>query len=257
MIPGPEGIQDKVKQQYLTTDLAKDQTEIDRMLKYYGDVPVWNLHTLVEHVQMTEPRTSHGEYLVASIIANCYYKNAKEGWLREKQDKKKRPKKNAGKQTNLIRATFSGNIVAEIAIHERLRHTHEIIDANNIMRLENGRPVKPPATWAPVIFRPNPANYNIHQFDGLCKTTQFIDLTVDNTKEACAIPNGNNHACTLMLSGTRNDIEAFCQTVCNITGMDCYLTNNANSWLLQHHGIPVPGILTRADGVLYDIPDMA
>lgn len=88
VVGGIEGCQDKVKDFYITENFAKSQEEIDRVLKYYADVPVWNLH-----IEFDATRCKSGEVncrgLIASIGANCHYKDAREGYLREKEDNRK------------------------------------------------------------------------------------------------------------------------------------------------------------------------
>lgn len=92
VVPGAEGCQDKVHPFYITENLASAQEEIDRVLKYYADVPVWNLH-----IEYDGRRCSNGEVnsigLVASIVANCHYADAREGYLREKEDMRKAKRK--------------------------------------------------------------------------------------------------------------------------------------------------------------------
>ena len=92
VVSGVEGCNDKVKDFYITKNLAESQEETDRVMKYYADVPVWNLH--IEH---DGTRCSNGEVnsrgLVASIVANCHYADAREGYLREKEDIRKAKRK--------------------------------------------------------------------------------------------------------------------------------------------------------------------
>ncbi len=73
---------------YLTKNFSKDQEEIDRVLKYYADVPVWNLHVSIDGGFLYSDQCK-GEYVVASIVANCHYTDMREGYLREKEDIRK------------------------------------------------------------------------------------------------------------------------------------------------------------------------
>lgn len=86
-----ESIKDKVKEFYLTEDFSKNEEEIDRVLKYYADVPVWNLHVSVEQAYSVryQNSASKGVFTVASIVANCHYQDIREGYLREKEDIRK------------------------------------------------------------------------------------------------------------------------------------------------------------------------
>ena len=92
VVAGAEGLQDKVKDFYITENIAKSQEEIDRVMKYYADVPVWNLH-----IDFDEMRCRTGKVicnsLIASIVANCHYKDVREGYLREKEDVRKQKRK--------------------------------------------------------------------------------------------------------------------------------------------------------------------
>ena len=94
--------QDKVRHDFfLTEDSGKNEKELEtqRLLKYYGNVPVWNLH--IEHEGV---RTEHGYGIRPCLIANCHYSDARAGYLKEKQDVKKakqkeyRQKKKGAKQ---------------------------------------------------------------------------------------------------------------------------------------------------------------
>ncbi len=81
-----EMINDKWREHYITEDFSGSQEEIDRVLKYYGDVPVWNIH--IEHDDCPI-YGKKGKFVVASIVANCHYADAREGLLREKDDIRK------------------------------------------------------------------------------------------------------------------------------------------------------------------------
>lgn len=73
--------EDKMHEFYITNNFSENQEEIDRVLKYYGDVPVWNIHINFEPT-MNYPKKGRG--VMAAIVANCHYKDAREGYLREK-----------------------------------------------------------------------------------------------------------------------------------------------------------------------------
>lgn len=92
VVPDIEAFQDKVKEFYITENFAKSQEEIDRVLKYYEYVPVWNLH-----IEFDATRCKSGEVncrgLIASIVANCYYKDVREGYLMEKEDRRRKKRK--------------------------------------------------------------------------------------------------------------------------------------------------------------------
>lgn len=91
VVGGAEGRVDGVKSYYLTEDFSKSQEEIERLLKYYADVPVWNLHVSIESADFVRYQDSSkkGAFAVASLVANCHYKDIWEGYLREKEDTRK------------------------------------------------------------------------------------------------------------------------------------------------------------------------
>lgn len=68
----------------LTSCLRKydDTAEVERLMKYYKDVPVWNLTTWIDG---SFP-TSKGRALYMGIEARCHYKDLREGWLAEQND---------------------------------------------------------------------------------------------------------------------------------------------------------------------------
>ena len=68
----------------LTRCLRKyyDTAEVERLMKYYKDVPVWNLTTWIDG---SFP-TSKGRALYMGIEARCHYKDLREGWLAEQND---------------------------------------------------------------------------------------------------------------------------------------------------------------------------
>lgn len=71
---------------FLTEDLSGSDEEMERIRKYYGDVPVWNIH--VELSPVCVP-SRHGSFVVGTIVANCYYDDARVGLILEKEDKRK------------------------------------------------------------------------------------------------------------------------------------------------------------------------
>ena len=61
------------------------QQERERLLKYYKDVPVWNLAVWVESTSMLGGYIG-GRALRMGISARCHYKDIREGYLAEKAD---------------------------------------------------------------------------------------------------------------------------------------------------------------------------
>ena len=60
-----------------------DAAETERLLKYYKDVPVWNLHVWMDETCLT---MGAGRAVFFGIQANCHYKDIREGYLAEKAD---------------------------------------------------------------------------------------------------------------------------------------------------------------------------
>lgn len=61
----------------------RDTAETERLLKYYKDVPVWNLHVWMDETCLT---MGAGRAVFFGIQANCHYKDIREGYLAEKAD---------------------------------------------------------------------------------------------------------------------------------------------------------------------------
>ncbi|MBQ3286305.1 MAG: hypothetical protein IJH40_11820 [Ruminococcus sp.] len=70
-----------MKDFYLTKNYNyHDKAETERLLKYYKDVPVWNI-TAWHEVDCREIRYG--------VEARCHYKDLREGYLAEKADIKR------------------------------------------------------------------------------------------------------------------------------------------------------------------------
>lgn len=68
---------------FLTECLTRhNNEETERLLKYYKDVPVWNL---VVWADGTFPN-NRGRALFMGIEAHCHYKDIREGYLAERED---------------------------------------------------------------------------------------------------------------------------------------------------------------------------
>lgn len=75
---------------YLTEDAYQTDAEAERLLKYYADVPVWNVHVVWgEDYWPVKFRNHKGQSIYAGICGNVYYKDVREGLLREKEDRRK------------------------------------------------------------------------------------------------------------------------------------------------------------------------
>lgn len=63
----------------------RDKEEQERLLKYYKDVPVWNLTVWTDGFYSSEK----GRTMYMGIEAHCHYKDIREGWLAEKDAARK------------------------------------------------------------------------------------------------------------------------------------------------------------------------
>lgn len=74
----------------LTDNLSYlNKKECERILKYYKDVPVWNLTVWTDG----PVRTEKGRTFYAGIEARCDYKDMREGWLAERADRDRERKR--------------------------------------------------------------------------------------------------------------------------------------------------------------------
>jgi hypothetical protein len=63
----------------------RDKEEQERLMKYYKDVPVWNLTVWADGYYSSE----RGRTMYMGIEAHCHYKDIREGWLAEKDATRK------------------------------------------------------------------------------------------------------------------------------------------------------------------------
>lgn len=63
----------------------QNDKEMDRLMKYYKDVPVWNLTVWTDGTYITDK----GRTISMGIRANCHYSDIREGWLAEQNDIKR------------------------------------------------------------------------------------------------------------------------------------------------------------------------
>lgn len=71
----------------LTENLSESKEETERILKYYGDVPLWNLHVEAKWEPVTGRR---GYFMCCYLVANCNYRDVYEGYMQERKDRKKK-----------------------------------------------------------------------------------------------------------------------------------------------------------------------
>lgn len=108
VVSDSEMIQDRVHEFYITRNFSESQEEIDRVLKYYGDVPVWNLTVECEGEYVHGMK---GKHIVGYIKAHCYYRDAREGFLREKEGLCKERRKERRKEYRRRRKEGEKNAV--------------------------------------------------------------------------------------------------------------------------------------------------
>lgn len=85
-------------ERYKRDGTSESQAIQDRLLKYYKDVPVWNLTVWVDNSISNRGRATY-----YGIEARCYYEDIRNGWLAEKADIKraKRKQRRADNERNL------------------------------------------------------------------------------------------------------------------------------------------------------------
>ena len=66
-----------------------NKEEEERLLRYYKDVPVWNLTVWTESALSS----TNGRAIFTGIEAHCSYTDIRDGWLAEKADIKKAKQK--------------------------------------------------------------------------------------------------------------------------------------------------------------------
>ena len=71
-----------------------DTAEVERLMKYYKDVPVWNLTVWIDG----PVSTGRGRTFFAGIEARCHYEDIREAYMREKEDLKRERKREAGRR---------------------------------------------------------------------------------------------------------------------------------------------------------------
>lgn len=86
VVSDSEMIQDRAHEFDITRNFSESHEEIDRVLKYYGDVPVWNITADFESEYLSGIK---GKHIVCYIKSHCHYRDAREGFLREKEDLRK------------------------------------------------------------------------------------------------------------------------------------------------------------------------
>lgn len=117
-------------------------------------------------------------------------------------------------------AAFSGNPNIESAISERIEFTGDYIEEYNL-RMANGQ--TPPENWPCAIFRPESG---LHCFN----LRNDFGGTLDDSKSCgeYGLPKGVQSAVYMSLEGDEDDIRDFCQAVCDMSGMTCYLLNGSD-----------------------------
>lgn len=64
---------------------GENWTELERLLKYYADVPVWNVCAEWTYDEFN----GDGHHAVTWLTARCYYCDIREGLAREKADRRR------------------------------------------------------------------------------------------------------------------------------------------------------------------------
>lgn len=72
----------------------RNHDENERLLKYYKDVPVWNLCVWVDGSYPS----NKGRAVYMGIEAQCHYEDIREGWLAERKDIRKQKQRDYRKR---------------------------------------------------------------------------------------------------------------------------------------------------------------
>ena len=75
---------------YLTENLSESEEEIARMLKYYANVPLWNLCIESQWAPVSDRK---GCFICSCLVAHCNYSDIAEGYAQEKKDRKRNKKR--------------------------------------------------------------------------------------------------------------------------------------------------------------------
>lgn len=75
---------------YLTENMSKSPEEAERVIKYYGNVPIWSLHTEAKWEPVTGRK---GFFICCYLVANCHYADVFEGRERERKDRERERRK--------------------------------------------------------------------------------------------------------------------------------------------------------------------
>lgn len=87
---------------YLTERYSyTDRVERERLLKYYKDVPVWNLVVWMDCDQYNK----EGRAIYTGIEAHCHYRDIREGYLAEQADKKREKRREYRKRKKMQEET--------------------------------------------------------------------------------------------------------------------------------------------------------
>ena len=84
-------------ERYSYTDVAEEK----RLLKYYKDVPVWNLAVWMD----CNLYSKEGRAIYTGIEAHCHYKDIREGYLAEQADKKREKRREYYKRKKMQEET--------------------------------------------------------------------------------------------------------------------------------------------------------
>ena len=75
---------------FLTEFLTRNnKEEKERLLRYYKDVPVWNLVVWTRETYVND----RGRAILMGIEAHCHYKDIREGYLAEREDIRRQKRK--------------------------------------------------------------------------------------------------------------------------------------------------------------------
>lgn len=111
VVSGMEGFKDNVKDFWLTTDVFKEekgggQPELERILKYYADVPVWNVCSEWGHEYL--PCAGKGRRAVTMLTSRCHYKDIQNAFKAEKADKRREQRREYDRKRRTMKNGTAG-----------------------------------------------------------------------------------------------------------------------------------------------------
>lgn len=196
----------------------------------------------IETMKIEQTNTDATALLASNETALEKNKNAIRVRCRKIRNAKKILKARIGnnsKRNKRCMATFAGNADALAAIDETLSFTGDIIEELELKKPDGSVPED---DWAPAVFKPEAG---MSGYDVRCTDSGYFQGVGEEIALEYNIPDGNDTGEYMMLEGPEEDIRAFCQGICDMTGSSCGLSigngdGSENIEWLEPEKDPVP-----------------